>query len=86
MDDIFVPGSVKTMYSQRLRYGDVDWPTATQAAAKVMPSGGKVSMNVWTQNPQEVAALKTAFERAGFKDIRIWGSAPGPGTMLDAVR
>jgi L-alanine-DL-glutamate epimerase-like enolase superfamily enzyme len=43
-------------------------------------------MNVWTQNPQEVAALKTAFERAGFKDIRIWGSAPGPGTMLDAVR
>jgi hypothetical protein len=44
MDTFFEPGSVKTMYSQRLRYGDVDWPKATQAAAKVMPPGGKVSM------------------------------------------
>jgi len=86
MDEVFVPGSVKNMYSQRLRYGDVDWPTATRAAAKVMPPGGKVSMNVWTQSKAEVDALKAAFERAGFKDIRIWGSAPGPGTMLDAVR
>jgi hypothetical protein len=86
MDEIFAPGSVKTMYSQRLRYGDVDWPRSTQAAANVMPPGGKVSMNVWTQSQQEVNALRAAFERAGFRNVRIWGSSPGPGTMLDAVR
>jgi len=69
MDEIFVPGSVKTMYSQRLRYQDVDWPVATRAAAKVMPKGGKVQMNIWTQSQQEVDALKTAFEKA-LKDIK----------------
>jgi hypothetical protein len=84
MDTFFEPGSVKTMYSQRLRYGDVDWPKATQAAAKVMPPGGKVSMNVWTQTDQEVAALKDAFQRAGFKNVRIIGD--GSGTMVEAVR
>ncbi len=84
MDRFFEPGSVKTMYSQRLRYGDVDWPKATQAAAKVMPPGGKVSMNVWTQTDQEVEALKGAFQRAGFKNVRIIGD--GPGTMVEAVR
>jgi hypothetical protein len=84
MDTFFEPGSVKTMYSQRLRYGDVDWPKATQAAAKVMPPGGKVSMNVWTQTDQEVAALKGAFQRAGFKNVRIIGD--GSGTMVEAVR
>jgi len=77
MDALFVPGSVKTMNSVRLRYVDVDWPRATQAAAKVMPPGGKVSMNIWTQGQQEVAALKMAFERAGFKNVRIWGSSRG---------
>ncbi len=82
MDALFAPGSVKTMNSVRLRYVDVEWQRATQAAARVMPPGGKVSMNIWTQNQQEVAALTTAFERAGFKNVRIWGVFPGPGTML----
>jgi hypothetical protein len=86
MADLFEPGSVKTMYSSRLRYGDVDWPKATQAAAKVMPPGGKVQMNVWTGSQEDLAALQGAFQKAGFKSVRIWGPAPGPGTMLDAVR
>jgi hypothetical protein len=84
MDSLFQPGSVKTMYSSRLRYGDVNWPKATQAAAKVMPPGGKVQMNVWTQSPQEAAAVKAAFEKAGFKNVTV--TKPGPGTMVDAVR
>ncbi len=87
MDEIFVPGSVKEMNSIRLRYMDVDWPTATKAAAKVMPKGGKVQMNVWTRNQQEVDALKAAFERAGFKNVRTDKRfPPGPGTMLEAER
>jgi len=85
MDSVFKPGSVKVMISNRLRYGDVDWQLGTQAAAKVMPSGGKVSMNVWTQSKQEVDALKAAFQKAGFKDVKVVGP-PGPGTMLEAVR
>jgi hypothetical protein len=94
MDALFEPGSVKNMYSQRLRYQDVDWQRATQAAAKVMPPGGKVQMNVWTQGPGEVSALKSAFQRAGFKNVRAWGFSngrivedfPGAGTIIEAVR
>lgn len=92
MGEIFQPGSVKEMYSTRLRYVDVDWTKATQAAAKVMPPGGKVQMNIWTRSQGDMDALKTAFERAGFKNVRFgFGnvpatSSPGPGTMLQAVR
>jgi hypothetical protein len=92
MGEIFVPGSVKNVYSQRLRYGDVDWTKETQAAAKVMPPGGKVQMNIWTGSRQEMDVLKGAFERAGFKDVRFGlynipeTAAPGTGTILTAVR
>jgi hypothetical protein len=92
MGEIFQPGSVKKMYSGRLRYWDVDWTKATQAAAKVMPPGGRVEMNIWTSNQGDMDVLKTAFERAGFKNVRFGlgdvpaTSSPGPGTMLQAVR
>jgi len=43
-------------------------------------------MNVWTWSDQEVAALKASFEKAGFRNVRVWGVAPGPGTMIDAER
>ena len=92
MDEIFVPGSVKNMYSSRLRYGDVDWTRGTRAAANVMPPGGKVQMNIWTGNQKDMDALKAAFERAGFKNVRFGfrnipeTSSPGPGTILQAER
>ena len=73
------------MISNRLRYGDVDWQRATQAAAKVMPSGGKVSMNIWTQQTMEVDAIKAAFQKAGFGKVTAIGP-PGPGTILTAER
>jgi hypothetical protein len=92
MDEIFVPGSVKNMYSNRLRYGDVDWTRGTRAAANVMPPGGKVRMNIWTENQKDMDALKAAFERAGFKNVRFGyqnipeTSSPGAGTILQAER
>jgi hypothetical protein len=51
-------------------------------------------MNILTQGRGDVAALKSAFQRAGLKDVRVWGvdngkiiqDLLGPGTMLDAVR
>jgi hypothetical protein len=92
MDDFFQPGSVKQMYSQRLRYSDVNWTRATRAAAKVMPPGGKVQMNIWTRTQADMDALKTAFERAGFKNVRYGlynvpgTSSPGAGTVLQAER
>jgi hypothetical protein len=74
---------VTLLLENRLRYVDVNWPRATAAAARVMKPGGKVSMNVWCQG-QEAAALKAAFERAGFRNVEIFGA--GTGTMLTAVR
>ena len=86
MDQIFEAGSVKKAIAARLRYPDVNWGRATQAAANVMPRGAKLSLNVWTWSDQEVAALKASFEKAGFRNVRVWGVAPGPGTMIDAER
>jgi hypothetical protein len=95
MDSVFQPGSVNKMISNRLRYGDVNWQSATKAAAKVMPPGGKVEMNVWTASQQEVDALTQAFEKAGFKNVSVGlrvhskvvpGTTMGPGTILQAER
>jgi hypothetical protein len=82
MDQIFAPGTVKYMMSSRLRFADVNWSQATQAAAKVMRPGAKVEMNVWCQ-AREAAIVKEAFERAGFKSVTVTGD--GAGTMIRAV-
>jgi hypothetical protein len=75
------------MHSIRLRYQDVDWPVATRAAAKVMPKGGQVEMNIWTSNKQQVDALTDAFQKAGFKVTDPGGRfSPGPGTIIKAER
>src|SRR5688500_2533626 len=64
MDQIFKAGSVEYMMSSRLRFGDVNWAQATQAAAKVMRTGGKVEMNIWCQ-PSEAALIMASFRQAG---------------------
>jgi hypothetical protein len=83
MDQLFESGSVEEMISSKLRFVDVNWEAATRAAAKAMRPGGKVEMNVWCDASQQ-ALLKSAFERAGFKNVTISGD--GVGTMLRAVR
>ena len=80
---VFQPGSVNNMISNRVRYWDINWQQGTQAAAKVMPRGGKVSMNVWTQTEAEKQALKAAFESAGFK-VEVSGELTG--TMVTGVK
>jgi len=83
MDRLLEAGSVDEMISNKLRYVDVNWNQAATAAARVMRPGGKVSMNVWCDASQR-AALKAAFERAGFKNVTLLGD--GVGTMLHAIR
>jgi hypothetical protein len=84
MARVIEPGSVKSLISNRLRFVDIrNWDAAARAAAQVMSSGGEVSMNVWCQG-SERALLKAAFERAGFKNVRVVGD--GVGTMLSAIR
>ena len=79
---LFEPNSVEYMMSSKLRYVDVDWERATQAAARVMQAGGQVEMNVWCQ-PAEQAAMVAAFVCAGFKNVVARGV--GVGVMLTAV-
>jgi len=83
MDQLFESGSVEEMISSKLRFVDVNWDAATRAAAKVMRPGGKVEMNVWCEASQK-ALLKSAFERAGFKNVTVAGE--GVGTKLRAFR
>jgi len=82
MGNLFEKGSVEKMISSRLRYGDVNWQQGTRAAAGAMKPGGKVAMNIWCQGAAEQRALKTHFEAAGFKNVKIMGD--GTGTMLFA--
>jgi hypothetical protein len=83
MDQLFESGSVEEMVSSKLRFVDVNWDAGTRAAAKVMRPGGKVEMNVWCE-ASERALLKSAFERAGFKNVTVTGE--GVATMLRAFR
>lgn len=84
MDLIFEAASVEEVMSSRLPFAAVKWDEATRAAASVMKPGGKVFMNVWCPDDQAVATLKTAFESAGFKNVKITGR--GAGTILEATR
>jgi len=59
---------------------------AGNTAAEQGVGAARLSTNVWTWSDQEVAALKASFEQAGFRNVRVWGVAPGPGTMIDAER
>ena len=80
MDQLLEAGSVDEMISNKLRFVDVNWDQASRAAARVMRPGGKVSMNVWCDASQR-AALKAAFERAGFKNVTLLGDGAFASTL-----
>ncbi len=84
MDEIFEPGSVNYMESNKLRYQDVNWIRGAEAAAKVMRSGGKVSMNIWCSAEAELKAVAAAFKNAGFKDINA--TYNGIASVLTAIK
>jgi hypothetical protein len=65
--EIFQPGTVKEIISNRLRYVDVkDWKTAARGAFKVLAPGGRLGsghpasgMNVWADEQQVDRHLQT---------------------------
>lgn len=83
MDQLLEPNSVEYLMSSKLRFVDVNWSAAAQAAAKSMRSGGKVEMNIWCTG-NEIQTVVRAFQNAGFRDVKAIGD--GVGTMLTAVR
>ena len=64
---------MQKIISRKLTSSTVDWTRAAQGAAKVMAPGGKVRLNVWQLGSQDSAAIKEAFERAGFKNVKVLG-------------
>jgi hypothetical protein len=85
IDDVFEPGSVKFLFSNRLPYHTVNWARSANGAYVAMPSGGRLSLNVWTKSVDEVNTVVNAFKSAGFRNVRAVGG-PGPGTMILGVR
>jgi hypothetical protein len=85
IDDVFEPGSVKFLFSNRLPYHTVNWTRAANGAYVAMARGSKVSLNVWTKTVEEVRTVVNAFKSAGFRNVRAVGG-PGPGTMILGVR
>ena len=91
--EIFQPGTVEEIISNRLRYGDVkDWDAAARGAFKVLRPGGRLGsshpasgMNVWAEEKQ-VASMIKAFQNAGFKQVRNVGAPSGPGVVISAVK
>ena len=74
MDQLFEPNSVTFLMSSRLRFVDVDWPKAAQAAAKVVAPGGKVEMNIWCQG-LEGLQVKLLFEGPDLRTCRCSAAA-----------
>ena len=91
--EIFQPGSVKCIISNRLRFGDIkDWNAAAKGAFDVLRSGGRLGtgspgsgMNVWAQE-NEVAVMIKAFKDAGFKDVTNVGMKSGSGVVISAIK
>jgi hypothetical protein len=91
--EIFEPGTVKCIISNRLRFVDVkDWAAAARGAFRVMRSGGRLGtshpasgMNIWAEE-KEVAAMIKAFQDAGFKEVKNVGMKSGPGVVIKAVK
>jgi hypothetical protein len=73
IDQVFEPGSVSKVISRKLTSSTVDWTRAAQGTAKVMAPGGQVRLNIWQLGEQDSALIKEAFEKAGFKNVKVLG-------------
>jgi hypothetical protein len=73
IDQVFEPGSVSKVISRKLPSSTVDWTRAAQGTAKVMAPGGQVRLNIWQLGEQDSALIKEAFEKAGFKNVKVLG-------------
>jgi hypothetical protein len=100
IDQVFQPGSVQSIMSNRLPAISVDWPTAAAGAHRVMAPGGTLQINVWSSSAEATEGILTALRNAGFRHVRLGGSLTladgttlaipsrqtGPGVILSAVR
>lgn len=82
--EVFEEGSVDKIISNRLPTSTVNWSQAAEGAAKAMKPGGKVAMKVWQLGTEDAAMIKEAFEKAGFKNVKVVGQ--GSGTVIVATR
>jgi hypothetical protein len=64
---------VSKVISRKLPSSTVDWTRAAQGTAKVMAPGGQVRLNIWQLGEQDSALIKEAFEKAGFKNVKVLG-------------
>lgn len=71
--EVFEEGSVDKIISRKLPSTTVNWEQAAQGSYKVLKPGGKVALNVWQHGTEDSAAIKAAFEKAGFKDVKVAG-------------
>jgi len=86
MGEIFETGSVRQVISHRLPADTVNWPQAARAAYRVMGSGGRLHMNVWTRSAQQVQEIIDTLTRAGFRQVVNETGYVGPGTVIGAVK
>jgi hypothetical protein len=83
IDQVFQPGSVQSIMSNRLPATTVDWPTAAAGAHRVMAPGGTLQINVWSRSAEATEGILTALRNAGFRNVRLGGSLTLPnGTTL----
>jgi hypothetical protein len=100
IDQVFQPGSVQSIMSNRLPATTVDWPTAAAGAHRVMAPGGTLQINVWSSSAEATDGILTALRNAGFSNVRLGGSLTlsdgttlaipssqtGSGVIVSAVR
>jgi RHS repeat-associated protein len=83
---LFKPGSASEIRSSRLPYGTVDWAESARGAYQVMAPGGRLRLNVWTTEEQQVQTMIDAFRSAGFRNVVNETGLVGAGTVITGVR
>lgn len=86
MGDIFHYGSVNVVKSSRLPFGTVNWQQSATASYRVMATGGRLHLNVWTQSQSEVDQVIQAFTNAGFRNVQNSTKLVGAGTIITGVK
>lgn len=84
IDQVIVEGSASKIISRRLPSETVDWPRSALGAYKVLKPGGLVRMGVAQHGTDDSAAIVAAFQKAGFKNVKVVGE--GMETLVLAER
>jgi hypothetical protein len=72
---LFDPGQVDRVVGYTLPPNVLDWSRVASGSYKVLPPGGTVEIGLKYVHPEEIQKMVSAFEAAGFSDVKTIANA-----------